>query len=228
MGSSAGFGFGLPAECVAERAATEKVAAPLVRSVIENGVEKIWLASPSRSNRVIEGIASSAWDTAKGVMLSSRGALVQFPVPLLSEHGFYDKDRRRGDMGRAGIGEVVAIAKSAGSIWARAIIHQTGYAADYAWKLIEAGEVACFSVSALQDKMTPVDGMRCQTAWRLREISICRRGADADAFFVRVNCDPAADIPSLEGLRAWRERQNSASRDLRSRAVRPDTGANGA
>ncbi len=105
---------------------------------------------------------------------SSAGMHVKLPVPLLSQHA------KRGDR----IGDVVLIRKSVREVYCRAMVYENNAAADYAWKLIQDGTVRCFSISSADDQFRHVqgvvDGITFYDRWRLREVSICRKGANPD------------------------------------------------
>ncbi|MCZ4091684.1 hypothetical protein [Sinorhizobium psoraleae] len=141
----------------------------------ENGVQTIWIKNATGA-RMIEGVASTPRPSVSGIgnplALSSRGAMAQLPIPLMFAHA----------KGEA-IGEVVLLRKSAEHIFVKAVIWQTE-ACDHAWRLIEAGEARAFSVlSGDQVFGATVDGYTHVKSWRIREVSVCRQGANPDCTF---------------------------------------------
>jgi hypothetical protein len=123
---------------------------------------------------MIRGIASTPRVNSHGYALLSRGMRARFPVPLLSQH-----------KGAATpIGEVVLIRKRAEDIFVHAIVGESE-AADYAWDLIERGETRAFSGAAASGAGVQgvVDDKTFYDEWRLKEVSVCRTGANADCVF---------------------------------------------
>jgi phage head maturation protease len=92
---------------------------------------------------------------------------------LLSQHGSQGK----------GVGEVTLVRTSKTEVYIQAALNNSA-AADYAWALIENGEVRALSVGwnpisvqAEVDKITFYD------RWSIREISMVRTGANPDCRF---------------------------------------------
>jgi hypothetical protein len=150
----------------------------VVRSSRLNGIETLWIAGRS-AGRMIHGVASTAAITEhqRGKQsLIPGGCSARLPVPLLFGHS---------KAKQTGIGEVVLLRKCSRQIYVRAALFDSE-AADLAWRLIEAGEVRAFSVGAAHEGshiQAEVDGVRFFDRWRLAEVSICRRGKNADCYF---------------------------------------------
>lgn len=99
---------------------------------------------------------------------------VKMPVPLLFAHKGIEVP----------IGDVFMVSKSEHQVYVRALIFEDNAAADHAWLLIEAGEVRALSVSRTDQHLQGiVDGISFYDRWRLKEVSICRRGANPQAYF---------------------------------------------
>lgn len=131
-----------------------------------------------RAARVITGIASTPTPARSGIMpegekasLSSAGAEIDLPIPLLVAHEGNAATR---------IGDIVQIERSEDRIDFRAVLLGTR-AADFAWALIEDGTLRAVSVLAGDQTIGGVvDGVRFADKWRLKEISVCRYGANPD------------------------------------------------
>lgn len=137
-------------------------------------IETLWVKRHS-GKRMIHGVATTPTISSNKQSMSSRGCTIRLPVPVFSQHASA-ADR---------IGEVVSVRKSAREIYVIAVIDEHGAAADYAWRLIEAGEVRAFSVAAIKGAEIGaiVDGIKFWKRWTLGEVSICRAGANPDAYF---------------------------------------------
>jgi hypothetical protein len=138
----------------------------------DKGVETLWMVGRS-SPRMIHGIASTPTIDSQGHSLLSSGAQFRLPLPLLSQHGSQGK----------GVGEVTLVRTSKTEVYIQAALNNSA-AADYAWALIENGEVRALSVGwnpisvqAEVDKITFYD------RWSIREISMVRTGANPDCRF---------------------------------------------
>lgn len=151
-----------------------------------NGEETLWVAETSR--RIIEGIASTPTPNSHGYALSSAGCCIRLPLPLLSSHGYFGDGRKMaGTLEQCRIGWVVWARKSREQILVRACVDEGYEAADYAWKLIEAGELRAFSGAASRDSYKNLRGVADRVAffdkWDLLEVSACRAGANPDCLF---------------------------------------------
>jgi len=127
------------------------------------------------TERLIHGTASSSTINEHGYSLIARGMTAILPVPILSNHTGHGFP----------IGEVFFIRRSDAAVYVRAVIFDND-AGDYAWSLIRSGDLGCFSGAAARDGMKiqgVVDGKAFYDEWRLREVSICRRGANPDSIF---------------------------------------------
>jgi hypothetical protein len=83
------------------------------------------------------------------------------------------------------IGEIVWIQTSPRAIRVRAVVDHTA-AGDYAWSPTERGETLCFSVATKPGTTKLqglVDGVRFFSEWELKEVSVCRQGANPDCKF---------------------------------------------
>ena len=124
---------------------------------------------------MIQGIASTPTIDDHGQSLASKGCSFSLPVPLLSKHAKFGWP----------IGEVVLARKSPSQIYVVASLFE-GRAADYAWRLVQTGELQCLSVAVAPDGCeveAEVEGVRFYSKWRLAEVSIVRRGANPDCRF---------------------------------------------
>lgn len=124
--------------------------------------------------RKIHGIASSDRMNSHNYSLLADGCMATLPVPLLSKHAEY------GDP----IGEVYFLRKGGGKIYVRAGLNGNR-AADYIWDLIVKGKLRCFSGAAEDNgkKFAYAEGYKFIDRWRLKEVSICQKGANADCHF---------------------------------------------
>jgi hypothetical protein len=161
--------------------------------------------------RMIHGCASSPAMTShkQSQSLSSEGCRFKLPVPLLAGHGRVEG--HSASLEQAKIGDVVWITKTPTGIFIRAVLAE-GMAADHAWKLIVAGEYRALSVSSLPGSATlkgVVDGIRFYDEWTLREVSICRKGANPDAEFEifkpPIYLHPAKQKPVRDAKRSARD-----------------------
>lgn len=127
--------------------------------------------------RRIHGIATTPTITANKTRSSSRGCHVKMPVPLLFGHEEYN--------GRMlPIGEVYLVQKCDHRVYVRAVLFDDSAAADHAWGLIERGDVRALSVGRKDQQVGGVvDGIKFIDRWTLKEVSICRRAANPDAYF---------------------------------------------
>ena len=150
---------------------------PAFRNERVNGTETVWLEGRT-GRRMICGIASTPTINAHKYSLSSEGCVARLPIPVLSQH--------EGD-GKP-IGEVVRLRKSRRHVYVEAIIFEGNVAADHAWRLIEAGELRALSGAMSNDPRTHrlqgiADGVSFYDQWMLKEVSICREGANPDCRF---------------------------------------------
>jgi hypothetical protein len=143
------------------------------------GVETVSVAS--RGARMIHGIASTAHPVRKrdyARSLIPSGCMCRLPIPLLSEHSKFARS----------VGEVFLLRKTPTEIYVRASLHDDSEAADFAWRLIEDGELRAFSVSTemAPDKyrlQAEVDGVRFFDLWWIKEVSLVRRPGNPDSRF---------------------------------------------
>lgn len=148
---------------------------------------------------MIQGIASTPTINSHKYSLSSGGCRARFPIPVLSGHA-------KGPP----IGEVVLVRIAERSVFVEAIIFEGNPAADHAWKLIESGETRCFSGAADQSSWRlagEVDGVKFYDSWWLKEVSVCRTGANPDCHFATLLRAPrsAQSTRAVGGL-LFRER----------------------
>jgi hypothetical protein len=138
------------------------------------GVEEMWLKGVI-GPRMIHGIATTPTVSSNMCSVSSEGCTVRLPTPLFCDH----------DNGLQPIGSVFHFRKSSAKIYVRATIDEGRAAADYAWKLIQLRELTCLSVATENGAQIDavVDGVRFYKAWRLKEVSVCRQGANPDCRF---------------------------------------------
>jgi hypothetical protein len=140
-----------------------------------NGVETVWVEG-AKGPMMIYGLATTPRNTQhKGwrQSLSSANCMIKLPVALRWAHSQFGSQ----------IGQVVWAQRSEHAVYIRAVLDddEAGLAA---WRLIESGELSALSVGPdTQDfVMKEFDGVRYYTCWRLKEVSLCRKGANADAF----------------------------------------------
>jgi hypothetical protein len=126
-----------------------------------------------RTKRMVHGIASTPTITSNACSRSSAGCRVDFPIPLLVSH------EEEGS-----IGEVVMLRRSPREVYIVAALHDGNLAADYAWSLVEQGELRAFSVASAPSTPHRIDGAVLGTRfvgeWTLGEVSLCRQGANPD------------------------------------------------
>lgn len=112
--------------------------------------------------------------TTKNFMSNCIDMRAVLPLPLLSEHA---------NKGSQPIGEIYHLRKSPRGVYMRAALFDH-IAARYAEGLIRKGETRCLSVGHDgQALLAEVDGLKFYSNWKLKEISICRSGANADCYF---------------------------------------------
>ncbi len=135
--------------------------------------ETLWL---DRAGRKIHGTASTSTVNSHNYALLAKGCSILLPVPLLGSH----------EPGR--IGWVVYARKTPTSIYVQATIDDNEIG-DLAWSLVMRGELKGFSGAADHSTMRlqgHVNGIKIYDAWRLKEVSLCERGANPDCNDVRV------------------------------------------
>ncbi|GMO40890.1 hypothetical protein [Bradyrhizobium sp. TM233] len=158
--------------------------------------ESIWMKDATglmvSGPRMIHGIASTPTPSIHyrevdgerkefTQVLLSRGANIKLPVPMWCAH-----------CGDAAIGQFVFARKRADQIYVIGMVFENE-ASDYAWSKILSGEMRCLSVGSRNGRSQGViDGRRFWDCWDLKEISICREGANPDAKFEIYNgvCRP--------------------------------------
>jgi hypothetical protein len=161
------------AEATRQREERAKHYGLLVRPVRceRSGGHDYW-RTDHRTRRMVHGIASTPTITSNGHSRSSAGCKIDFPIPLLVSHEAYGS-----------VGEVVMLRRSTREIYIIAALHDDNLAADYAWSLVEQGELTAFSVASTNGSST-VDGSVLGTkfygSWQLAEVSLCRQGANPD------------------------------------------------
>lgn len=168
---------------------TERSAQPQLNPIIplddrvkhtrDDGLETLTYAHRPPGKRRIHGIASTPTITSNNGSKSSAGCMVRFPIPLLSSHSKFGK----------AIGDVTLVRRGERDIYVQADIHENP-AGNYAWRLIQDGELATLSVGAADMHLqAEVDGVKFYDRWRLKEVSICRNGANPDCVFEVLNSD---------------------------------------
>ena len=134
----------------------------------KDGIETIWYPAKLRSPRMVHGVASTPMIDQHGQVFISKGCRIKMPVPVRSSHRF------------GNIGEVVLARISDREVYVQATLYRNE-AADYAWQLVNSGELGAFSVGSEDARLQAVvDGVKLYDVWRLTEVSICRRGANPD------------------------------------------------
>jgi hypothetical protein len=76
------------------------------------------------------------------------------------------------------------LCRSPKEIYVICALHDNNLASDYAWSLVEQGELRAFSVAHVKGSSTiagSVMGTKFYGSWQLAEISLCRTGANPDA-----------------------------------------------
>jgi hypothetical protein len=136
------------------------------------GDHDIW-RTDHKTKRMVHGICSTPTITTNNHSRSSVGCKIDFPIPLLCAHEPHGS-----------IGEIVLLRRSPREIYVIAAFHDDNLAADYAWSLVEQGELPAFSVASVQGSSTvagSVLGTKFYSSWQLAEVSLCRSGANPDA-----------------------------------------------
>ena len=134
----------------------------------KDGIETIWYPAKLRSPRMVHGVASTPTIDQNSQVFISKGCRIKMPVPVRSSHKF------------GNIGEVVFARISDREVYVQATLYHNE-AADYAWSLVNSGELGGFSVGSEDARLQAVvDGVKFYDVWRLTEVSICRRGANPD------------------------------------------------
>ncbi|TGQ15922.1 hypothetical protein [Mesorhizobium sp. M00.F.Ca.ET.217.01.1.1] len=130
---------------------------------------------PTATGLRIHGLATTPTITSNSGASSSGAMKAKLPVPLLAEHK---------DHGSQPIGQVYFLRKSSRGVYMRAALFDH-FAAKYAEDLIRKGEMQCLSIAHEQGStlLAEVDGIRFWSDWTLKEISICRAGANPDCSF---------------------------------------------
>jgi hypothetical protein len=141
----------------------------------ENGVETVWVEG-AKGPMMIYGLATTPRTTHhKGwrQSLSSDGCSIKLPVPLRWRHSNVGSQ----------IGEVVWVQKSKSGIYVRATL-DPDEAGERAFELVRSGEIRCLSISMYDTDyvMKECDGLRYFTRWRLKEVSLCPKGLNPEAF----------------------------------------------
>jgi hypothetical protein len=141
------------------------------------GDHDIW-STGYKTKRMVHGIASTPTITTNNHSRSSKGCKVEFPIPLLCSHE---------NLGS--IGEVVMLRRSPREIYIIAALHDGNLAADFAWSLVEQGDLRAFSVASIPGSGTvdgSVFGTKFYGSWQLAEVSLCRNGANPDCNNVQI------------------------------------------
>jgi hypothetical protein len=141
------------------------------------GDHDIW-STDHRTKRMVHGIASTPTITTNNHSRSSAGCVVDFPIPLLCKHEALGS-----------IGEIVMLRRSPREIYVIAALHDDNLAADYAWSLVEQGELRGFSVASVKRSSTvagSVLGTKFYSTWTLSEISLVRTPANPDCNNVEI------------------------------------------
>ncbi|RVD72931.1 MAG: hypothetical protein E5V62_02985 [Mesorhizobium sp.] len=126
---------------------------------------------PTATGLRIHGLATKPSVTENNQATTSAKMQATLPVPLLSEHK---------DDGSHPIGQVYHLRKSPSGIYMRARLFADHIGARYAEELIRKGDVQCLSIAhaAGSKLLAVVDGTKFWGDWTLKEISICREGAN--------------------------------------------------
>lgn len=151
-----------------EREALLEATGAKMRYRRENDIEVYSVVRPA--GRRIHGICSTSRPNSHGYALLSRGCEIELPIPLLTSHA------------PGPIGEVVLVRKRAAELYCQCLLFDNE-AGNYAWTLIEAGKLISLSAAAEPQSLklqATVDGIKFYDQWRLAEISLCERGANAD------------------------------------------------
>jgi hypothetical protein len=141
------------------------------------GDHDIW-STGHRSRRMVHGICTTPTITSNNHSRSSAGCKIEFPIPLLCAHEPHGS-----------IGEVVTLRRSPREIYCICALHDDNPAADYAWSLVEQGELRAFSVASAKGSSTvagSVLGTKFYGSWQLSEVSLCRVGANPDCNSVEI------------------------------------------
>lgn len=79
--------------------------------------------------------------------------------------------------------------RSPREIYIIASLADDNLAADFAWSLVEQGELKAFSVASIPGSSTvdgAVFGTKFYGSWQLAEVSLCRAGANPDCNNVQI------------------------------------------
>ncbi|CAN7732262.1 hypothetical protein [Mesorhizobium sp. LjNodule214] len=141
-----------------------------------NGGDVDWMEIEPKADALrIHGTASTPAIDSHRQAIWSRGIEARLPLPLFSEHA---KDYEP-------IGSIYFIRRSVTGVYIRAWLDDH-FAAQHAEKLIKSGDVACFSVSCTPGSgkvLSVVDGVKFYDGMELREVSVCRAGANPNCRF---------------------------------------------
>ncbi|MER8644680.1 hypothetical protein [Mesorhizobium sp. M1252] len=130
---------------------------------------------PRPGSRRIHGLASSSTINTHNYSLIAHGVDAELPVSLLSSHKGHN----------APIGSVFYIRKTNRLVYVRAELNDNE-SGDFAWGLIERGELRCFSGAAVNSSLRLqgiVEDKAFYGQWMLGEVSICKDGANPDSVF---------------------------------------------
>jgi hypothetical protein len=126
------------------------------------------------SARMIDGVAVTPRLNANNHVFRVEGCKITLPVPLLSAHHE-----------TGWIGEIVYCRWDSSSLYIRAIVDQS-MAANHAWQLVQSGDLRALSIATVDHDGIVVDDGETERKffenWRLSEVSLCKAGANADAF----------------------------------------------
>jgi HK97 family phage prohead protease len=145
----------------------------VVSITCKDGIETFKYPHRHATRRMIHGVAATPTITKHNQSKSPLGCEIKLPIPLLCSHSKYERP----------IGDVTLVRRDRRHIYIQASINENE-SGDYAWKLIEDGELKALSVGSNDGQVqAEVDGVVFIDRWTLREVSIVRRGANPDCWF---------------------------------------------
>lgn len=138
-----------------------------------------------RGKRMIEGLASSSTVNTHMYSLAAKGCNFRLPVPLLCGHGKAGKEKTvaSDNLHSMKIGDVVWALKTQRGLFIRAVIDDSGEAANAAWDMAQSGKFKALSGAASDCGLQlrgVVDAVKYYAQWYLKEVSMCPTGANPD------------------------------------------------
>lgn len=146
---------------------------PVLWKYVGGGAEVMEIKPTPFSFRV-HGICSTPTVDSHRQAVWSPGIEASLPLPLMSEHK---------TEGSSPIGTVYHLRRDAKGLYCRAELADH-FAAEHSKRLIEDGETLAFSISVQPGQwrlQSVVDNVKFFDRWTLKEISVCRAGANPDA-----------------------------------------------